>query len=210
MAIPKDDSDITRLVISNGDLPGLVAAMIASEDTVRRDTVHAGHPVVWAGTAQGAKAAERQASSLGLRTIRRKPGVSAPSGSPDESLRTGEGANRLLMDAATAALSLRCPLVVWPVLPAGPASAEPALVELIAAAVSRATLVSRLVSLDAPMVGLPEIRIETPFVDLTDQQLADLACDLGVRFEECWWWSIDSSAASEERARWGPLLPVSA
>lgn len=194
---------VTRLVISHGDLPGLVAAMIASEETVRRESLGRGRPVVWSGSSLGRTAAERQAKSLGL-------GVATRRGAPETGGHTGEAATRLLIDAATAALRLACPIVVWPIVPAGPASSEPAIVELIADAVNRATLASRLVSLDAPAAGIPEVRIETPFVDLTDEQLADLACDVGVRFEDCWWWSNDSSAASTERARWAPLLPISA
>lgn len=200
---PGNDA-VTRLVITSGDLPGLVAAAIVSEDSVRRESIGAGRPVVWSASALGHDAVSRHAASVGLRVVRRETG-----GEPVPGVGLAEATNRLLLDAGTASLGLGCPVVVWPVLPAGPASTEPALVELMADAVNRATLVSRLVSLDAPGVGLPEVRFETPFVDLTDQQLAELACDLGVRFEDCWWWSADSSAASAERARWGPLLPVS-
>lgn len=190
---------VTQLVIADGDLPGLVATMIASEESVRRESL-GGKPAVWSSTSQGHDAVVSQAGTLGMRVVSRK--------SPATSNAPGQRINGMLLEAGGAALNAACPVVVWPTLPAGPASSEPALVGLIADAVNRATLVSRLVSLDAHEKGLPEVRIELPFVDLTDEQLADLACDLGVRFEDCWWWSVDTSEASELRARWGPLLPV--
>jgi len=193
----------TRLVISQGDLAGLVAAVIASEETVRRESLGGGAPVVWTATQKTRDVIGRHARSLGLRVVKSSAGVGVDWGN-------GGGANRLLLDAATCALSLGCPVVVWPVICRGPSSDELALVETIAAAVNRATLVSRLVSLDASEAGLPEVRIETPFVDLTDQQLAELACDVGVRFEDCWWWMDDSPLANAERERWGPLLPLPA
>ena len=120
----------------------------------------------------------------------------------------GERENHLLLQAGATALRHACPTIVWPVVPQGPAPDSPAPVEAIANIVNRATLMSRLVSLDAGQAGIPEVRVETPFVDLSDAQLADLACDVGARFEDCWWWADDSGAASVERARWGPLLPV--
>lgn len=208
------DSDAARLVISTGDLPGLVAGVMASEETVRLEGVGRGGVVLWTpgngdtGAASGQdlgvrrEAVSRHAKALGVRTVSGDACGSASS--------PGDAINRLLLDAGTAALGLRCPVVVWPIVLRGPrADALPG-VELIADAVNRATLVGRLVSLDAAEAGLPEVRIETPFVDLTDQQVAELACDLGVRFEDCWWWSSSSSAASDERARWGPLLPLPA
>ena len=37
----------------------------------------------------------------------------------------------------------------------------------------------------APLI---ELRIETPLIDLTDRQLGELALDMGVPVELCWWW----------------------
>ncbi len=51
----------------------------------------------------------------------------------------------------------------------------------------KAILVSRLVGLDAPNHGQPGFTIETPYADLSDDRLADLALDLGVQMELCWW-----------------------
>ena len=188
----------------DGSLPGLVAGVIASEETVRRESLGAAPPAVWCPEPRGLDAVRRQASALGLSLIEDRAGA-PPSGHRSE----GDRINRLLLDAGAGAVSLGVPVVVWPFVPRGDSPDEPAAVERIADAVNRATLVSRLVSLDAPGAGLPEIRFETPFVDLSDAQLADLACDVGARFEDCWWWSDDSAAAGLERARWGPLLPVS-
>ena len=199
---------VTRLVVSCGDLPGLVASAIASEEAVRRENLGKRSPAVWAACSRQPdgelrrEALHRQVKSLGIPMI---DGVERVSSGP-----AGSAANGVLLDAATAALEYRCPVVVWPVIHRGERPDRLPPVETIADSVNRATLVGRLVSLDAGAFGLPEIRIETPFVDLTDQQLAELACDLGVRFEDCWWWSSDSSEANDERSRWGPLLPLPA
>lgn len=192
----------TRIVISDGALPGLVAAVIASEETVRRETQGGGSPAVWCPAGRTHDTVARHAKSLGISVI--------PGQERGGTRSAGDTANRLLLDAGTAALGLGCPVVVWPVIHRGPSPDVLPPVERIAESVNRATLVSRLLSLDSAEAGLPEVRIETPFVDLTDQQLAELACDLGVRFEDCWWWSDDSPEAGNERARWGPLLPLPA
>jgi hypothetical protein len=194
----------TKLVITDGGLPGLVAGVIASEETVRGENPDGGAPVLWCPVARGLEAARRHAGALGLGVVDAGASGVDAGGATD----SGDRMNRMLLDAAVAALRAACPVVVWPWVPRGPSSDTPAPVEAIGAAVNRAALVSRLVSLDAAEAGIPEVRIETPFVDLSDAQLADLACDVGARFEDCWWWKDDSGAAGLERARWGPLLPV--
>jgi hypothetical protein len=194
-----------RIVISMGDLPGLLAAAIASEETVRRDGLESGRPLVWCPSARGLEAVRRQARALGLGVLEFPELFDEQDGA---TVFAGQRASRLLMEATATALAQACPVVVWPVVPRGRVSDEPAPIAVIADAVNRATLVGRLASLDAPNAGIPEVRIETPFVDLSDTQVADLACDLGVRFEDCWWWRNDTSAASDERARWAPLLPL--
>lgn len=202
----EQSGSVTRIVISDGSLPGLVAAAVASEETVRRDNLGTGTPMIWVPVSRPASAesVQRHASSLGVR-------VSEWSGGHEDGISVlGGAATRLLLDAGAVALDAGCSVIIWPVMHQARSSQQLPDVETIADSVNRATLVGRLVSLDAPSAGLPEVRFETPYVDMTDAQLAELACDLGVRFEDCWWWKSNSSEASVERARWGPLLPLPA
>ena len=51
----------------------------------------------------------------------------------------------------------------------------------IAQIADRAVLVARLVAIDADAHGVPSIRIETPYADFTDRQIADLIADMELR-----------------------------
>ena len=70
----------------------------------------------------------------------------------------------------------------------------------------KAILVSRLVGLDAPNHGQPGFTIETPYADLSDDRLADLALDLGVQMELCWWHGKGAAMGADEAERWGRAL----
>lgn len=70
----------------------------------------------------------------------------------------------------------------------------------------KAILVSRLVGLDAPNHGQPGFTIETPYADLSDDRLADLALDLGVQVELCWWHGRGAALGADEAERWGKAL----
>jgi hypothetical protein len=120
----------------------------------------------------------------------------------------GGGVSQGLLAAAYVAAAHRCDRVVWPVQSPAPVSGEDDVdLDRIAADVDRALLVSRLVALDADEHGRPGLRIETPYVDLSDRQLAELAFDMDVPVHLCWWWEGESGAA--ERERWlGTLRAV--
>lgn len=196
------------LVISDGDLPALVATAIATEETVRRE--HSNRPpapLVWAAWTDDAPAelrlaaVRRHAEALGATLLAAPCPARAPGESP------GSWQSAVLLRAGSLALEHACRRVVWAVQFEGPAPDEPAPVGLIAEAASRAVLVSRLVSLESERAGLPEVVIETPFVDLSDDQLADLACDLGLSPEDCWWWTDSvTPSAGRARRRWGRVL----
>lgn len=196
------------LVISDGDLPSLVATAIATEETVRREhSTRLPAPLVWAAWTEDAPAelrlaaVRRHAEALGA-TILPAP---CPPRAPGES--PGSWQSAVLLRAGSLALEHACRRVVWAVLFEGPTPNEPAPVGPIAEAASRAVLVSRLVSLESERAGLPEVIIETPFVDLSDDQLAELACDLGLSPEDCWWWGDSvTPSANRARRRWGRVL----
>lgn len=120
---------------------------------------------------------------------------------------SGPGQSAALLTVAQQAGSLGIRRVVWavqyPLL-----GVEPDL-DRIAATVDRCLLISRLVSLDLwdhPNPAVPEVRIETPLVDLSDAQIADLALDLGVPIASAWWMEGVGAPAQAEQKRWLPLL----
>lgn len=110
--------------------------------------------------------------------------------------------DRLLVAAAHAALALNLDRVIWPIQPGGATSDAWPDLDAVGSAVDRAMLVARLVGLTASDRGMLEFAIETPLVDLSDEQVADLAVDLAVPVELCWWWSAPSASANAESDRW--------
>ncbi len=196
------------LVISDGCVGGLLATAIATEETVRRENLRrVGAPLVWSAWAEEIPpaardaAVRRQAEAMGAEVVESE----SPRRAASESV--GAWWNSVLLRAGSIALSAGCRRVVWPVQFQGPGSDEPAPLGVIAEAASRAVLVSRLVSLEAERAGLPELAIETPFLDLSDAQIGELCCEMGLRLEDCWWWPDSvTPAANRARARWGAAL----
>lgn len=113
----------------------------------------------------------------------------------------GEMRSRELLSAAFAAVRLGCESVLWPVQCVE--NDEPNL-DKIAKAADRAILVSRLVAVDADEHRMPSITVETPYIDFTDLQIADLAADMNVPTKLCWWNQTGSGDAesAQERERW--------
>lgn len=89
-------------------------------------------------------------------------------------------ATDLLLRAGREALRTGVSRVVWPIH-AGADLAE------MERELERVRLIERLVNLDAPAGGEPAVRIETPLLDLTDGQIAELAADLDAPLDVCWW-----------------------
>lgn len=120
---------------------------------------------------------------------------------------SGPGQSLALLGVAQQAAVLGVRRVVWAVqFP--PLGVEPDL-DRIAATVDRCLLISRLVSLDLwdqPHPPVPEVRLETPLVDLSDSQIVDLALDLGVPIASAWWIDGVGVPAQAEQRRWLPLL----
>lgn len=122
-------------------------------------------------------AAARHAEMFGLRLTRAD---AAKAGDP------GEHDSLVLLRAAHEARRNGCEAVIWPVQCAAGNEID---LEAAARASDRALLVARLADLDAD--GGPAPRIETPYADLTDQQIADLVLDMDLPAEACWWWRPD-------------------
>lgn len=190
------------LIISDGSLPGMVAAAIESERrSGSQPTLWAGDPLAWvAGPARAIAhhAVRAQAEFLALGMLDRDWIGSDGSGA---------GQSLALLTIAQHAAAMGFRRVVWavqfPLL-----GAEPDL-DRIAATVDRCLLVSRLVSLDLwdhPNPAVPEVRIETPLVDLSDAQIVDLALDLGAPIASAWWMEGVGEPSQAEQRRWLPLL----
>jgi len=110
-----------------------------------------------------------------------------------------------LLNVASAAAAAGFSRVVWP---ATAGVGEGVDIDRAAAIMDRAMLCGRLVAIDAIHHGCPGIHIETPYADLSDTQMADLALDMAVPLESCWWWGgdADDAGANLARARWMPRL----
>ncbi len=186
------------VVLSDGGLASLVAAAAEVEGTLATGDPSAPLPLLieWPGLDRaGSAAVRRQAEALGLMARE------LPESSTIESAGGREAA--ALLQAAYLAMASGCGRVVWPVQCTTAAPDGECDLEREAIAVDRALLVSRLATLDAGSFGLPELRVETPLVGMTDHQVAELALDLGVSVECCEWWDAGRRA---ERERWMSAL----
>ncbi len=127
---------------------------------------------------------------------------------------TGERISRVLLSAGALAISRGLSRMIWPVHlggaggPAGTAGEDDRLadhaagLDAIAEACDRALAASRLLSLDAGPEGFS---IQTPFVDFTDAQIADLASDVDLPLAEAFLGTPDGLGAAEHR-RWASAL----
>ena len=91
-------------------------------------------------------------------------------GEPDEFEGLREAG--MLIRAVLVAVHLGCRRIVWPKT-VGPAAGP------VGRAVMRASMVAALADLDAGVPASEQIVIDVPLVDLTDEQLVDLAEDAG-------------------------------
>jgi len=129
--------------------------------------------------------------------------------------RTGplwEQENHHLLSAASIAVANKCDLVVWP---ESAALGDNLDLDRIAQVADRALLVGRLTAVDSKEHGVASIRIEAPYADFTDKQIAELALDMAAPIEACWWWGgppaagrsgTTGPAIQRERARWTDAL----
>ncbi len=103
----------------------------------------------------------------------------------------------MLLAALTEAARLGRRRVVWPVCAGEPRHDAPAL-SAIADACDRAMLAAQLVAIDlthdadqpgdrADSGGVGGIDIDTPFIDLTDDEVVELGVDAGVPMNMAWW-----------------------
>lgn len=189
------------LILSDGGLTSLLAAAIAREwlSVPPKKGAKAATSAVLLPRphlpAARQRAVELQAELFGHELL--APKIESIGGETS----AGEMRTRELLSAGFAAARLGCETVVWPVQCVE--NGEPNL-EKIAKAADRAVLVSRLVAIDVDEHRVPGIAIETPYIDFTDAQIADLAADMNVPTKLCWWNQVGvaDAEAAQERERW--------
>ena len=205
------------LILTDADVESLLACAMASE----QQTLNSDQPSVLIPTWWGAQpdndldliisavepAITRQARLYALVTDLDNAAY-PPEDEPLTELATRRLHTRLLTEAAYLALESGIKRVVWPVrIPLN----HPSRIKAIGDTLDRAMLVSRAVSLDATHQTAPEVVIETPFIDLSDAQLVDLARDLTLPIDACWWSDAQTlPLAQQRRAHWESISSRSA
>lgn len=195
------------LVLSDGNLPALLA-ILTEADAGAGLGARGRRPVVlpWFADpsvdALARKSVDEQARSFGLEIVR------FDAGPPRVGRLFEAGPARTTLALITAvytALEIGCERVVWPVQLGGPENLDATHLAGMAEAVDRALICARISLLDGPARGMAEVRVETPFIDLTDHQLAELAWDMDAPVQRCWWWGGDrapDAPGGAERERW--------
>lgn len=194
----------STFVLIDGDLASLVACAMAREQSALTDgptpspVLGLAFPAMFDSDPLRHRAIRAQAQSYAIELA---VPVSVDVGGVHE---RGEREAIELVAAAYEAIRRGGTRVFWPVSAAAGDSLD---LDRIAQAADRALMAGRLAGLDAMLHGSPGLTIQTPLVDLTDRQLADLAMDMDVPLEACWWWGDAPDAqAHQARARWRSSL----
>ncbi len=206
------------LIVTDGGLAGLLAcytegvcragAVVASSHGVGHgvgnDQDSAGKSAVWVVMPKGAtderpwrvNFAKHGAEVCHLGEITEWGGEGAIAGKP-----AGPAITAMLLAAGAEALKRGLSRVVWPVQLGGTGDERDhdAALTAIADATDRASAAARLLSIDGGENGLV---IQTPYVDFTDTQLADLAADVDLPLNACWL----GRPGGAERLRWEKAL----
>lgn len=202
------------LVMSDGGLASLIGAWCAAEAASLAD--HGERAALWPAIwdrVEDDEAKRRRHAARAQAEAARLDIAAKPLNPPSEAA-LGERRSILLIAASGVARRFGCDRVLWPVQAAGTDDSDPsedsARLAAIGDCVDRALLVTRLGELDeAGPSGADSPIVEAPYADLTDRQLAELALDLGVPVETCWWWDAPGESADAERRRWSAWFPAS-
>jgi hypothetical protein len=192
------------LVISDGGLPALLAAAMEAERRISGGG-GGGCLMPWPSRPDLAEAQVSAASSaarfLNLEPVH--PVIATPQAAAAQPGAMGD--SLALLAALHAARLAGCERVVWPIHHHHDDDSIGRDLDRLGAAIDRAQLIGRLGLLDGPDAS--PVRFETPLIDLTDGQLADLVVDLDAPVHLSWWWRPAGDArvetiAAEERAAW--------
>ncbi len=188
------------LVLCDGDLPGLVALSLAQDALGGLGSSGVLSGPVTQSNAEGINARIRSMAEAQGAECLDFPAV-APA-----SLNTGHRRSRYLTEAVYHAISngyttLVCP---WQAETFDPDATrdtnELPTVDGLARELDRALLVSRLVTLDAAEHGAGVFEVQTPLMDLSDVQVAEMALDLDVPIWRAWWWEAAAGKRTKDLA----------
>lgn len=203
------------LLITDGGLPALVAAAIEAERLASAGESGGGAPALLMPWVADPALAETQLTAIASQAkFFRHDLLEA---APIRDFAAGTSASFVetlgLLAAVEVARANGCSRIVWPAHAHATDDTLAEDIDRMAAAVDRALLVQRIAMLDPASPGSPrsELTIETPLVDLTDAQLADLVVDLDAPAYLCWWWRAlpepkTEQAAAAERTAWKAAL----
>lgn len=187
--------DSKELVVVDGGMGSIVACAAARARTLSMGSDGHGPTPVWLDRGRllsDAPGFDRLFESLAVETLEQHP-------DPDLDRRDDQPASLTLLTATLGAADHGIAHVVWPIHAGVDGRPSEMDLELAARHVDTALLVTRLVALDSERHRCASIRVDTPYADFSDRQLAELALDLGTPFRMAPWWN-DSS--SEEYRRW--------
>ncbi|MFN0011338.1 MAG: hypothetical protein ACKVS8_06810 [Phycisphaerales bacterium] len=215
------------LIITDGGLAGLLACFMEGvcrpAASLPRDKHGASEPAAqstawfwWSGHAEQEREAREASARAGLGVCHLAQLVVPLV--EEERLATGqrparpsgETLSKMLLLAGSDAIKRGLSRLIWPAHLGGPGGSSERLadhsggLDAIADVCDRAMAAARLLSLDAGPEGFS---IQTPFVDFTDAQIADLASDVDLPLEQAFLGSAEGIGASEYR-RWAKALSV--
>ncbi len=170
------------LVMLDGSLPGLVCCALGEVPEELVGWFPGAGKDLGEGTMGGAhlEAIEHQGELMGLGELVIERGKAGRSGHATEQMGMGgSGTSVLLLEACYEAARRGCGRVVWGVH-------YGADLDGVFTAAEQAGLVGRLATLELGGTG-EGIRIETPLLDLSETQIAEMALDLDVPAGACWW-----------------------
>lgn len=188
------------LVLCDGDLPGMVALGLTQDAQGGPGGCGVLSGPVTTSGAEALAARIRAMAEAQAADCLDFPAV-APS-----ALTSGHRRTRYLCEAVQQAISNRFTTLVcpWQAETFDPDRARPAdeppSVDGLARELDRALLVSRLVTLDAAEHGVGVFEIQTPLIDLSDVQVAELALDLDVPIWRAWWWEATRGKQAKDPA----------
>lgn len=188
-------------ILADGSLASLIACAMLKESLTASEASPDSAGLIIALPSVPASAAMIDAARLQAQAYDLPFAELPPDRSTD--LTPGEAESRALLAAVHAAARARCDAIIWPVSAARPDGIS---LDRVSACADRALLVGRLVAIDATEHGLPGLTVTIPFIDLSDRQIADLAVDMAVPIETCWWNRFGGTGAAEERKRWMAAL----
>lgn len=207
------------LVITDGGLPALVAAAIEAERFAAAENAESGGgaPALLMPWVTNPALTEVQLTAVASQARFLRQELLEPA--PIREFATGTSPAFLdslgLLVAVEVARANGCGRIVWPVHTHATDDTLAGGIDGIAASVDRALLVERLAMLDAEPASVTpdteDLAIETPLVDVTDAQVAELVVDLDAPAYLCWWWrpltedAAERTAASERTAWTGAL-----